>query len=144
MLQNQSFGFFSPSASLTHLSWVLPVGISFYTFQTISYTIDVYRGTIKAERDPITFLTYVAFFPQLLAGPIERAKTLMPQFHRAHRFELDAMKKAFLRILWGAFKKSRNRRSVGYIRQSGLCLPRRFNDINHRNGDCFLRFSALL
>ena len=99
------FRFFSPSASLTHLSWVLPVGISFYTFQTISYTIDVYRGTIKAERDPITFLTYVAFFPQLLAGPIERAKTLMPQFHRAHRFELDAMKKAFLRILWGAFKK---------------------------------------
>ncbi len=99
------FRFFLPSASLTHLSWVLPVGISFYTFQTISYTIDVYRGTIKAERDPITFLTYVAFFPQLLAGPIERAKTLMPQFHRAHRFELDAMKKAFLRILWGAFKK---------------------------------------
>ena len=99
------FRFFLPSASLTHLNWVLPVGISFYTFQTISYTIDVYRGTIKAERDPIIFLTYVAFFPQLLAGPIERAKTLMPQFHRAHRFELDAMKKAFLRILWGAFKK---------------------------------------
>ena len=99
------FRFFVPSASLTNLNWVLPVGISFYTFQTMSYTIDVYRGTIKAERDPITFLTYVAFFPQLLAGPIERAKTLMPQFHRAHRFELDAMKKAFLRILWGAFKK---------------------------------------
>jgi D-alanyl-lipoteichoic acid acyltransferase DltB (MBOAT superfamily) len=97
-------GLFAP-VSLNRVNWVLPVGISFYTFQTISYTIDVYRGTIKPERDPITFLTYVAFFPQLLAGPIERAKTLMPQFHRAHRFELDAMKKAFLRILWGAFKK---------------------------------------
>lgn len=97
-------GLFAP-VSFSRLNWVLPVGISFYTFQTISYTVDVYRGIIKAERDPVTFLAYVSFFPQLLAGPIERAKTLIPQFHRIHRFELDLMKRALLRILWGAFKK---------------------------------------
>ena len=97
-------GLFAP-VSFSRLNWVLPVGISFYTFQTISYTVDVYRGIIKPERDPVTFLAYVSFFPQLLAGPIEKAKTLIPQFHRIHRFELNAMKRALLRILWGAFKK---------------------------------------
>jgi len=97
-------GLFAP-VSFSRLNWVLPVGISFYTFQTISYTVDVYRGIIKPERDPVTFLAYVSFFPQLLAGPIEKAKTLIPQFHRIHRFELDVMKGALLRILWGAFKK---------------------------------------
>ena len=83
------FGFFQESLQLvlasagielSMIDWqiVLPVGISFYTFQTMSYTIDVYRGTIEPERDPLNFSLYVAFFPQLVAGPIERASTLLP------------------------------------------------------------------
>lgn len=88
-----------------YLDWVLPVGISFYTFQTMSYTIDVYRKKIKSTNDPLVFFTYVAFFPQLLAGPIERAKDLIPQFEKIHDFDIQASKKAVLRILWGAFKK---------------------------------------
>ena len=91
--------------NLQYLNWVLPVGISFYTFQTMSYTIDVYRKEIKSTKDPFVFFTYIAFFPQLLAGPIERAKDLIPQFEKYHSFDLQASKKAVLRILWGAFKK---------------------------------------
>ena len=90
---------------LLYLNWVLPVGISFYTFQTMSYTIDVYRKEITSTKDPFVFFTYIAFFPQLLAGPIERAKDLIPQFEKIHSFEVQAAKKAILRILWGAFKK---------------------------------------
>lgn len=87
------------------LELVLPVGISFYTFQTLSYTIDVYRGRIGAERSLLNFAAFVAFFPQLVAGPIERAADLLPQFRRtrlvtAHRFESGA----FL-IGTGLFKK---------------------------------------
>ena len=90
---------------LLYLNWVLPVGISFYTFQTMSYTIDVYRKEITSTKDPFVFFTYIAFFPQLLAGPIERAKDLIPQFEKIHSFELQEAKRAVLRILWGAFKK---------------------------------------
>jgi len=90
---------------LLYLNWVLPVGISFYTFQTMSYTIDVYRKEITSTKDPFVFFTYIAFFPQLLAGPIERAKDLIPQFEKIHSFELKEAKKAVLRILRGAFKK---------------------------------------
>ena len=91
--------------NLLYLNWVLPVGISFYTFQTMSYTIDVYRKEIASTKDPFVFFTYIAFFPQLLAGPIERAKDLIPQFEKIHSFEVQEAKKAVLRILWGAFKK---------------------------------------
>ena len=68
-------------ASPATLSIILPVGISFYTFQTMGYTIDVYRGHATPERDPLNFALYVAFFPQLVAGPIERAGRLLPQIH---------------------------------------------------------------
>jgi len=66
---------------------ILPVGISFYTFQALSYSIDVYRGKIEPTRDPIAFFAYVAFFPQLVAGPIERATNLLPQFQRVRTFD---------------------------------------------------------
>src|SRR5688572_28651554 len=68
--------------SVSTLGIILPVGISFYTFQAMSYTIDVYRGEIPASRNLVNFLAYVAFFPQLVAGPIERARHLLPQFDR--------------------------------------------------------------
>lgn len=85
--------------------WVLPVGISFYTFQTLAYTIDIYRKNTIPERDFITFALYVAYFPQLVAGPIERAKKLIPQLRVKHRVSgLDFMR-GVQRILWGLVKK---------------------------------------
>ena len=87
------------------LNVLLPVGISFYTFQTLSYTIDVYRGEIKAEKDPFAFFAYVAFFPQLVAGPIERAKNFLPQFHVDKKFEHRSAIDGMRQILWGFFKK---------------------------------------
>jgi len=87
------------------LQIILPVGISFYTFQTLSYTIDVYRRKIDATRDPIAFAAFVAFFPQLVAGPIERAANLLPQFRQLHQFSLRDSTDGLRQILWGLFKK---------------------------------------
>lgn len=91
--------------NLWSLTVVLPVGISFYTFQSISYTLDVYFGKCRATRDPITFLAYVSFFPQLMAGPIERARHLLPQFERVHRFDPSLATEGCRQIVWGLFKK---------------------------------------
>ena len=87
------------------LDIVLPVGISFYTFQTMSYTIDVYRGKIKATKDLLSFMTYVSFFPQLVAGPIERATRLLPQFQKPRVFRYRQAVDGMRQILWGLFKK---------------------------------------
>ena len=84
---------------------ILPVGISFYTFQALSYSIDVYRGKIEPTKDPIAFFAYVAFFPQLVAGPIERATNLLPQFQKARTFDYAEAVEGCRRILWGLFKK---------------------------------------
>ncbi len=92
-------------ASVPALSIVLPVGISFYTFQTMSYTIDIYRREITATRDPISFFAFVSFFPQLVAGPIERAKSLLPQFEKRREFDLDAATDGLRQALWGFLKK---------------------------------------
>ena len=70
---------------------LLPVGISFYTFQALGYSIDVYRGTTKAERDFATYALFVSFFPQLVAGPIERSNNLLPQFKEQHRFDYETL-----------------------------------------------------
>ena len=83
----------------------LPLGISFYTFQTISYTIDCYRGNIKPSSDFISFALYVSFFPQLAAGPIEKARNLLPQFQNAIEIKIQHIKEAFYLILLGLFKK---------------------------------------
>jgi D-alanyl-lipoteichoic acid acyltransferase DltB (MBOAT superfamily) len=84
---------------------LLPVGISFYTFQTLAYSVDVYRGKVKACHDPLAFALYVSFFPQLVAGPIERAQTLIPQLQRRHRFDADRFIDGTKRIVVGLFKK---------------------------------------
>ena len=84
---------------------LLPVGISFYTFQAVGYTIDVYRGTIKAERNFFTYALFVSFFPQLVAGPIERAKNLLPQFHEEHSFRFEDAVEGLKQMLWGFFMK---------------------------------------
>ncbi len=83
----------------------IPLGLSFYTFQTMSYTIDVYRGKIKASSSWLNFFGFVSFFPQLVAGPIERAGKLLPQFENNRRFSIQQSKKGLRQILWGLFKK---------------------------------------
>ncbi|MEZ5194840.1 MAG: MBOAT family O-acyltransferase [Bacteroidales bacterium] len=87
------------------LNIILPVGISFYTFQTLSYTIDVYRKKLAPTRDFIAFFTFVAFFPQLVAGPIERAINLLPQFYEKRKFDIAKATDGMKQILWGLFKK---------------------------------------
>lgn len=89
----------------TTLSIVLPVGISFYTFQTLSYSIDVYRKKLKPTKDIIAFLAFVSFFPQLVAGPIERASNLLPQFYKKRNFDYSQAVDGLRQILWGLFKK---------------------------------------
>ena len=78
----QAFSLFGREISVSSLNIILPVGISFYTFQTLSYSIDVYRGKMEPTRNIIAFFAFVSFFPQLVAGPIERATRLLPQFFR--------------------------------------------------------------
>ncbi|NPA37662.1 MAG: MBOAT family protein, partial [Chlorobi bacterium] len=87
------------------LNIVLPVGISFYTFQTMSYTIDVYRKKIEPTRDFIAFAAFVSFFPQLVAGPIERASNLLPQFHKKRNFDYESAKEGVHQMVWGLLKK---------------------------------------
>lgn len=91
--------------AISTLKVILPVGISFYTFQSLSYIIDVYRNKIKPTNDYISFLAFVAFFPQLVAGPIERATHLLPQFLKERRFNKEKVKSGFRFILYGLFKK---------------------------------------
>ena len=93
-----------------HLNWVtmkviLPVGISFYTFQALSYSIDVYQKKLPATKDIVEFFAYISFFPQLVAGPIERATNLLPQFQRQRRFDYAKAVDGMTQMLWGFFKK---------------------------------------
>ncbi|HHO52826.1 MAG TPA: MBOAT family protein [Deltaproteobacteria bacterium] len=92
-------------ADLHVLGIVLPVGISFYTFQTLSYTIDVYRGHLQPRRSFLDYLVFVSFFPQLVAGPIERARDLLPQVERDRSFSWRAVRSGLSLALFGAFKK---------------------------------------
>jgi len=100
-----SFLFFGTSIDSVRLDIVLPVGISFYTFQTLSYTIDVYRQKLKPTKDIVSFLSFVSFFPQLVAGPIERATNLLPQFYNKRSFDKQKATDGLRQILWGLFKK---------------------------------------
>lgn len=94
------------SVASAHLEIVLPVGISFYTFQTLSYSLDIYRRKLEPTHDPVQFFAFVTFFPQLVAGPIERAKDLLPQFDRDELiFDLAMVRSGALLAVWGMFKK---------------------------------------
>lgn len=87
------------------LKVILPVGISFYTFQALSYSIDVYRGKLEPTKDIVAFFAFISFFPQLVAGPIERATNLLPQFLKKREFDYDTAVDGMRQILWGLFKK---------------------------------------
>ncbi len=92
-------------ANINSLNIILPVGISFYTFQTLSYTIDIYRKKMEPTKNIIAFFAFVSFFPQLVAGPIERAANLLPQFYKKRNFNYKLTKEGLRQILWGLFKK---------------------------------------
>ena len=96
---------FAPDFELPMLDVVLPMGISFYTFQTVAYTIDVYRGKIAAERNLARFALYVSFFPQLVAGPIERPGRLLPQINTPREADASQLVSGLRLMLWGMFKK---------------------------------------
>lgn len=109
------------------LNLILPVGISFYTFQTMSYSIDIYRGKIPAEHDPAAFALFVAFFPQLVAGPIERPQDLLPQLKAEHRWNHDDFTAGIRLLLCGFFRK------CAVADQCGIYVNRVFGNLESAN-----------
>ncbi len=99
------YGYLGGNIRINHLNIILPVGISFYTFQTLSYTFDVYYEKIEPTNNLITYAAFVSFFPQLLAGPIERATQLIPQYNKIRVFKYEQAISGCKQILWGLFKK---------------------------------------
>lgn len=114
------------------LQVLLPVGISFYTFQTLSYTIDVYRGKLKPERHLGIFAVYVSFFPQLVAGPIERATNLLPQFYKKQVFKYKRVTDGMKLMLWGFFKK------VVIADRLAIVVDTVFNNVGDYSGFSFV------
>lgn len=114
--------------TVPNLDVLLPVGISFYTFQAVGYSIDVYRGSIKAENSFLTYALFVSFFPQLVAGPIERAKNLLPQFHEEHQFSYDNAIEGLKQMIWGFFMKL----CVADVLSDYVNAV--FNNVAHHNG----------
>ena len=107
---------------------ILPVGISFYTFQTLSYTIDVYRDKLKPTRSFIGYMVYVSFFPQLVAGPIERGSRMMPQILQPRVYDKDNVVMGLQQIVWGLFKK------VAVASNLAPIADTLFEDIGNRSG----------
>ena len=123
--------------SVPTLNLILPVGISFYTFQTMSYTIDVYRGDHKTERNFITFALYVTFFPQLVAGPIETPGNLLPQLKTEHRFSRDDLRAGCRLLISGFFRKC----AVADV--CGILVNAVFKNAESANGPAILFACAL-
>jgi len=99
------FELFGITFTIPKVDVLLPVGISFYTFQALSYVIDVYRGTVKAEKNLLKYMLFVSFFPQLVAGPIERSGHLLEQFTDKHSFDVERVSRGLMMMLWGYFIK---------------------------------------
>ena len=117
------------------LSIMLPVGISFYTFQTIGYVIDVYRGDIAAERHFGKYAAFISFFPQLVAGPIERTKNLLPQIKSEHTFSYEKAAVGMRLIAWGYFKK------LVIADNMAIYVDQVYNDLSSYDG-CALLFAT--
>ena len=116
---------------------LLPVGISFYTFQALGYSIDDYRGTTKAEHNFATYALFVSFFPQLVAGPIERSNNLLPQFKHKHTFDYNEAMIGLRMMVWGYFLK------LVLADRCGIYVDSIFNNIDKHNGGSFLLASLL-
>lgn len=122
---------------MPEFSLLLPVGISFYTFQALGYSIDVYRGTTKVEQNFLTYALFVSFFPQLVAGPIERSNNLLPQFKQQHRFNYENVMAGVMLMVWGYFMK------LVLADRCGLYVDTIFNNVDKHNGGAFLLASLL-
>ena len=118
-------------------SFMVPVGISFYTFQALGYMVDVYRGKVEAEKDFIAYALFVSFFPQLVAGPIERSNRLLPQFHAHHDYSHARMVSGLMIVLWGYFLK------LVLADRCALYTDVVFNNAFMYNGSSFLTASVL-
>ncbi len=116
---------------------LLPVGISFYIFQAMGYMIDVHRGDVKPEKDFFTYALFVSFFPQLVAGPIERSTNLLPQFKQKHHFDYDRVMAGVSLMVWGYFMK------LGLADRCGLYVDAIYNNINQHNGGSYLLASLI-
>ena len=108
--------------SMPVLRVLLPVGISFYTFQAMSYTVDVYRGELRARRSLLDVAVFISFFPHLVAGPIQRASFLLPQVEGARRFSIERAASGFYLMVWGFFKKLVIADNVGVIANKVFAL----------------------
>ena len=112
------------------LNLVLPVGISFYTFQALSYTIDVYRKKIEPTRNVLSFFAFISFFPQLVAGPIERATNLLPQFQRQRYFDYTQAVDGCRQMLWGFFKKMVIADNAAFFVQQIFDAPEHYHSLS--------------
>ena len=130
----QASGF---AVNMPKFALLLPVGISFYIFQALGYSIDVYRGTVKIERDFPMYALFVSFFPQLVAGPIERSQNLLPQFKQQHRFDYDAVMSGVKLMVWGYFMK------LVLADRCGIYVDTIFNNVDKHNGGSYLVASLL-
>ncbi len=113
---------------IPYLQILLPIGLSFHTFQAMSYTIEVYRGNQKSERNFLTYALYVMYYPQLVAGPIERPQNVLPQFYEEHKFDYDRTIAGLKQMLWGFFKK------MVVADRLAMFADVVFNDPNHYHG----------
>ena len=119
-------------SSLPMLTILLPIGLSFHTFQAMSYTIEVYRGNQVAERHFGIYALYVMFYPQLVAGPIERPQNVLPQFHETHRFDAERLRSGLLQMAFGLFKK------VVIADRLALVVDGAYKDVAHQNSTTLL------
>lgn len=123
--------------SLPNFGLLLPVGVSFYIFQALGYSIDVYRGTTMTERDFPTYALFVSFFPQLVAGPIELSSNLLPQFKKEHHFNYDAIMSGIKLMVWGYFMK------LAVSDRCGMYVDAVFNNVDKHNGGAYILASFL-
>ena len=120
-----------------HFHLLLPVGISFYIFQALGYSIDVYKGKVAVERNFFTYALFVSFFPQLVAGPIERSTNLLPQFHEKKVFSYENIMSGVRLMLWGYFLK------LALADRCGLYVDPVFNNVTYHDGSSFFIASLL-
>jgi D-alanyl-lipoteichoic acid acyltransferase DltB (MBOAT superfamily) len=113
---------------ISYLKFLLPVGISFYIFQSIGYVVDVYKEKIKPEKNFLTYALFISFFPQLVAGPIERAENLLPQFNKFHQIDITNITQGLRLILWGYFMK------VVVADRVAVYVDSVYNNVSHHNG----------
>lgn len=132
-----AFAVFGKELNVTTLKIILPIGISFFTFTALSYTIDVYRGTIKTTKDTLSFFAYVSFFPSLFCGPISRATTQLPQYFHKRVFEYQSGVNGLKLILWGLFMK------LCVADRLGMYVDAVYNNIGQHNGTSALLASFL-